>query len=101
MTPSKLQNFDFFSKHRLKAPHLEQFIIAKVEEVQAHKDKEHWDLVPKSNVPNDTLILLAVWSLNHKSQINTREVYKWKARLMSMAQNRSKMYTTAGKHTVP
>jgi hypothetical protein len=65
----------------LKAPDREQFIKAMVEEVQAHEGKEHWELVPKSDVPDNTLILPAVWSMKRKRRINTREVYKWKARL--------------------
>jgi hypothetical protein len=65
----------------LKAPDREQFIKAMVEEVQAREGKEHWELVPKSDVPDDMLILAAVWSMKRKRRINTREVYKWKARL--------------------
>jgi hypothetical protein len=63
----------------LKAPDREQFIKAMVGEVQAHEGKEHWELVPKSDVPDDTLTLPAVWSMKCKRRINTREVYKWKA----------------------
>jgi hypothetical protein len=85
----------------LKAPVREQFIKAMVEEVEAHEDKEHWELVPKSNVPDDTLILPAVWSMKRKRRINTREVvYKWKARLNVHGGKQIKNIHS-GKHTVP
>ena len=65
----------------LRAPDRAQFIQAMQEEVKAHEDLHHWELIPKSEVPENTIILPAVWSMKRKRRIKTREVYKWKARL--------------------
>jgi hypothetical protein len=65
----------------LRAPDRQEFIKAMTEEVQAHEDLNHWELVPKSDVPSGTIILPSVWSMKRKRRISTREVYKWKAHL--------------------
>jgi hypothetical protein len=65
----------------LRAPDRNEFIEAMKKEVKAHEDLKHWELIPKSQVPQGTLILPAVWSMKRKRRINTHEVYKWKARL--------------------
>jgi hypothetical protein len=65
----------------LRAPDRADFIRAMQEEVKAHEDLHHWESIPKTAVPEGTVILPAVWSMNRKRRITTREVYKWKARL--------------------
>jgi hypothetical protein len=65
----------------LRAPDREHFIEAMQKEVKDHEDLKHWELVSKSEVPEGTTILPAVWSMKRKRRINTQEVYKWKARL--------------------
>ena len=66
----------------LQAPDRAQFIKAMQDKVKAHEDLHHWELIPKSEVPENTIILPAVWSMKRKRRIKTREVYKWnKARL--------------------
>jgi hypothetical protein len=59
----------------------EHFIQAIIDEVNAHIEAKHWELIPRSQVPVDTYILPAVWSMKRKRDIKTRKVYKWKARL--------------------
>jgi Reverse transcriptase (RNA-dependent DNA polymerase) len=65
----------------MKQPDRAQFIKAMKEEVQAHIDNGHWELIPRSEVPAGTKILSAVWAMRRKRRIATQEVYKWKARL--------------------
>jgi histone deacetylase 1/2 len=65
----------------LKAPDRAEFIKAMQQEVRDHEERGHWELIPKSQVPEGTIILPAVWSMKRKRRINTNEVYKWKARL--------------------
>ena len=57
----------------------EHFIQAIIDEVNAHIEAKHWELIPRSQVPVDTDILPAVWSMKRKLDIKTRRVYKWKA----------------------
>ena len=65
----------------LRAPDWEQFITAMKKEVLDHETRYHWELVPHLQVPEGTIILPAVWSMERKWRILTNEVYKWKARL--------------------
>ena len=65
----------------MKAPDRKEFIKACVKEVNDHIDRKHWELIPRSEVPEGVKVLPAVWSMKCKRDIKTREVYKWKARL--------------------
>jgi hypothetical protein len=65
----------------LKAPDKREFLKAMQKEVEAHTEKKHWELVLRSDVPEGTRVLPAVWAMKRKRRITTREVYKWKARL--------------------
>jgi hypothetical protein len=65
----------------MQAPDHKEFIKAAIKEVNDHIDRKHWELVPRDQVPKDTKILPAVWSMKHKRDIKMRKVYKWKARL--------------------
>jgi histone deacetylase 1/2 len=65
----------------LQAPDRKQFIEAMQREIKDHEELKHWELVPRSTVPRDTLILPSVWAMRRKRRIDTREVYRWKARL--------------------
>jgi hypothetical protein len=65
----------------LRAPDRSEFIKAMQQEVKDHKDRQHWEMIPKSQVPQGTIILPAVWSMKRKRRITTNEIYKWKARL--------------------
>jgi hypothetical protein len=51
------------------------------QEVQDHKERGQWELIPKANVAEGTVILPSVWSMKCKLRITTNEIYKWKARL--------------------
>ena len=65
----------------LRAPDRTQFLEAMKKEVSDHEARNHWELTPKSEVPDGTTILPAVWSMKRKRRIQTNEIYKWKARL--------------------
>ena len=60
----------------MKAPDRDQFIKAMETEVNAHSRNEHWELIPKSSVPNNKQVIPAVWAMKRKRRISTREVYK-------------------------
>jgi hypothetical protein len=65
----------------MQAPDRKEFRIAMEKEVADHESREHWKVVSKQEVPLGTRILQAVWSFKRKRRIDTREVYKRKARL--------------------
>jgi hypothetical protein len=63
------------------APDRAQFLQAIIKEVNAHIANEHWELIPRSQVPQGTKILDSIWAMKRKRDIKTQEVYKHKARL--------------------
>ena len=65
----------------LKAPDRDKFLEAMKEEITAHSEREHWEVVKCSSMPKNQQILKAVWSMKRKRRVATGEVYKWKARL--------------------
>ena len=65
----------------LKEPDRADFINAMQKEVASHEERKHWELSSRSNVPQGTKILPAVWSMKRKRRAATGEVYKHKARL--------------------
>jgi Reverse transcriptase (RNA-dependent DNA polymerase) len=65
----------------MKQPDRVQFIRAMVKEIQAHTDGKNWIIVKRSTVPKGHQALPAVWAMHRKRKIDTREVYKWKARI--------------------
>jgi Reverse transcriptase (RNA-dependent DNA polymerase)/GAG-pre-integrase domain len=65
----------------LKAPDRAEFIRAMQKEVQAHTSNNNWRIIPRSRVPHGQTVLPAVWAMRRKRNIQTQEVYKWKARL--------------------
>jgi Reverse transcriptase (RNA-dependent DNA polymerase) len=58
-----------------------QFLEAAIKEVKTHTEMKHWIVIPQSQVPPNTRILDAVWSMKRKRRLLTNEVYKHKARL--------------------
>ena len=65
----------------LKAPDCHEFIKAMQHEVTQHEERQHWEMIPRSQVPAGTKVLPAVWSMKRKRRVATGEVYKHKARL--------------------
>jgi hypothetical protein len=65
----------------MAAPDRAQFLEAIVKEVNAHIEHDHWELIPRSQVPEGTKILDSIWAMKRKRDIKTQQVYKHKARL--------------------
>ena len=65
----------------MKAPDAAEFSKACTDEIAAHHENGHWEVVPRASLPSGTKVVPSVWSMKRKRRIDTREVYKWKARL--------------------
>ena len=65
----------------MKEPDKEQFLGAMNKEVNGQVKNKNFSIVPRSTVPEETAVLPSVWAMKRKRRIDTREVYKWKARL--------------------
>jgi hypothetical protein len=65
----------------MKEPDWPQFKEAMQQEIDAHTKLGHWKIMRRSDLPAGASVLPAVWSMKRKRRIDTREVYKWKARL--------------------
>ena len=65
----------------MRAPDRAQFLRAMECKIKGHEEGKHWILVPKHQVLKGTKVLDTVWSMQRKRQIESQEIYKWKARL--------------------
>ena len=65
----------------LKQKDRDKFIDAMVKEVRDHESRYHWRVIKRTEVPEGHKVLPAVWAMRRKRRIQTKEVYKWKARL--------------------
>ena len=65
----------------MAAPDAKQFRRAMLKEVRAHEERNHWELIPRNQVPKDAIVVPSVWAMRRKRLIKTGEIYKWKARL--------------------
>ena len=75
-------NPDILYYHQAMQAHdKDAFKQAVIEEVNAHIEGNHWELIDKNNVPDGTKVIDSVWAMRRKRDIKTREVYKHKARL--------------------
>jgi hypothetical protein len=64
-----------------REPDWNNFKLAMLDEVKAHEDNAHWQIVMRKDIPAGIDVLPSVWSMKRKRRIDTRAVYKWKARL--------------------
>ena len=51
----------------VKAPDRDKFFKAMKEEISAHSEQGHWEVVKRSSMPKNQQILKAVWSMKQKS----------------------------------
>ena len=65
----------------MRQPDKEQFLEAMKKEVEGQTKNGNWSIIPRREVPQSATVLPAVWAMRRKRRIDTREVYKWKARL--------------------
>ena len=63
----------------MKEPDHEQSRRSILKEIRDHKTNQHWEVIPKRNIPPNTKLLDMVWAMHRKRRIDTRQVYKWKA----------------------
>jgi len=64
-----------------RQPDWKQFQEAMEKEMRAHMENKHFSIVKRSSVPEGTPVMPAVWALRRKRRIDTRKVYKHKARI--------------------
>lgn len=77
---SASDNGTYTFKEMLQQPDAKQFILAMMEEIQAHEDNEHWEVVPRSSKPTNIKPILAIWSFKRKL-FPDGTINKYKARL--------------------
>jgi DNA-nicking Smr family endonuclease len=65
----------------MRQPDKEQFKKAMQEEINAHTENKHREIIPQDQVPEGVKVLPSVWTMKQKRRISNGEVYKWKARL--------------------
>jgi hypothetical protein len=65
----------------MNASDADEFKKAMLQEVNAHTENDHWEVWKKTDVPKGQDILPAIWAFKRKRRIDTRAVYKHKARL--------------------
>jgi hypothetical protein len=65
----------------LRQPDAKEFVEAVIKEVNGHFDNDHWKLIPRTEVPEDTEVVPSVWAMQCKQDLTTRRVTKHKARL--------------------
>ena len=56
-------------------------MLAMEQEVKTHCEGKHWEVVPRTSVPDGKRVLPSVWAMRRKRRLDTQEIYKWKARL--------------------
>ena len=64
----------------MKQPDANKFAKA-YEEIAAHHDNAHWQVVPGAGLPANIKVVPSVWAMKRKRCIDTQKVYKWKGRL--------------------
>ena len=64
----------------MKEPDHEQFRRSVLKEIHNHETNQHLEVIPAQNIPPNTKVLDMVWTMRRKRRIDTRQVYKWKAR---------------------
>ena len=73
-------NDTYTLKQMLQEDDKNDFIEAMVTEVNDHSRREHWDVVPRTEMPPGTKTILAVWAFKRKRYPDGR-ILKHKARL--------------------
>ena len=65
----------------LKQPDSSEFVKAVAKEINGHVDNDHWRLVRREDVPEDTDVVPSVWAMRRKRNLTTNSITKYKARL--------------------
>ena len=78
---AQLDKDTLYYNQSMKANDKEEFQRAMKKKLDAHSDRNHWEVIPKCEVPDDEKVLNSVWAMRRKRNILTNKVYKHKARL--------------------
>ena len=62
-----------------REPDQREFVTVMAKEAKEKMDNGNYSIVQKNQVPTGATILLEVWKMKHKRDINTRTIKKWKA----------------------
>jgi hypothetical protein len=65
----------------LHQPDAREFVEAVIKEVNGHINSNHWKLIPRTEVPEDTEVVPSVWAMRCKRDLTRGRVTKHKARL--------------------
>jgi uncharacterized protein (DUF486 family) len=65
----------------MKAPDAKEFQQAMQGQVGHHCNNKHWEVRKRSQVQEGVKVLDSVLAMRRKRRIETKEIYKWKARL--------------------
>ncbi len=65
----------------LRQPDAREFVKAVIKKVNGHIDNNHWKLIPRTEVPEDTEVVPSVWAMHRKQDLMTGRVTKHKPRL--------------------
>jgi hypothetical protein len=68
-------------KDAMNASDSNRFCDAMIKEANAHTNHDHWEVWLRSDVPAGQDVLPSVWAFKRKRRIDTRSIYKYKARL--------------------
>ena len=59
----------------MNEPDHEQFRQSVQKEIQDHEMNQHWEIIPKQDMPPNTKLLDMVWAMRRKRRIDTRQVF--------------------------
>ena len=65
----------------MRSPDRSKFTEAMEQEMTLHFDKKNFELVHRSTIPQDAIILPAVWQLRRKRHLDTGKIKKYKVRI--------------------
>jgi hypothetical protein len=70
-----------YLQQAMAAPDKQEFMDAMEKEIKSHTDNLNWVIMDRKDVPPNHKVLPVVWAMRRKRYIDTRLVYKRKARL--------------------
>ena len=77
---TKEANESYTFKEMLKQEDQESFVEAMQKEIYDHTKREHWEIILRSEMPNDMKTIMAIWSFKRK-RFPDGTLNKHKARL--------------------
>jgi hypothetical protein len=55
----------------LREPDKDRFVEAMIKEIQQHKERDNWKVVPRNQIPSHNKILPSVWAMRRKRDLTT------------------------------